>query len=188
MPTRLISHYRVEPRLGAGEMGDVFLAEDTKLDRLVALKRLPKEVARDASPMKTSIVTALSLAMLLGTPLNPAIAADSRMPAAAAKRPMALADFFRFHRLSDPQLSPDGKAVVYVATDVLMEENRLQSDLWLAPLEGGHARQLTASLPHCRTRATRAGHRTVNGSRLNRTVTVSRKFGCCRPMAARRTS
>ena len=43
MSATVISHYRVIKRLGEGGMGEVFLAEDTKLRRLVALKTLRRD-------------------------------------------------------------------------------------------------------------------------------------------------
>jgi len=46
-PASIIAHYTIERELGRGAMGVVYLARDTRLDRLVAIKSLPPDLAFD---------------------------------------------------------------------------------------------------------------------------------------------
>jgi len=46
-------------------------------------------------------------------------------------------EMLKLKRVSDPRLSPDGRHVVYVMTDVNLERNSRNNDLWLVPVAGG---------------------------------------------------
>src|SRR5215471_21570334 len=63
---------------------------------------------------------------------------------AQAKRAMTVEDMFKFKRVSDPQISPDGKHVVYVIGVPDLEKNTIPASLWIASTDGkGEPRQLS---------------------------------------------
>jgi dipeptidyl aminopeptidase/acylaminoacyl peptidase len=72
------------------------------------------------------------------------LAVPAAVHADGGKRPMKIDDLFAFKRVSDPQISPDGKAVVYVVGEVDLAGNKITSSLWLAPADGkGEPKRLT---------------------------------------------
>src|SRR5262249_19301396 len=82
--------------------------------------------SKGTSPMERRLVTACAVVLI----------ATSMAAAQAKRRPMKLDDLFAFERLSEPQVSPDGKHVVYVAAKVDLSANKTSSSLWLAPASG----------------------------------------------------
>ena len=63
---------------------------------------------------------------------------------AQAPRPMAIVDLLNIPRLADPQVSPDGREVVYTRADADWKIGRHVSHVWRARLDGGEPAQLTS--------------------------------------------
>jgi dipeptidyl aminopeptidase/acylaminoacyl peptidase len=63
--------------------------------------------------------------------------------AATAQRPMALVDILNVPNLSDPQLSPDGRQVVYVLSEADWKANKRIGHLWRVNADGSGSVQLT---------------------------------------------
>ncbi len=65
-----LGRYEIRSQLGAGGMGEVYLAQDSKLDRKVALKILPAEVAAHPEGMKRFVQEAKTASALPNIPLG----------------------------------------------------------------------------------------------------------------------
>ena len=61
---KLLNHYRILSKIGSGGMGDVWLAEDTRLERKVALKLLPPDVASNPERLRRFHLEARATASL----------------------------------------------------------------------------------------------------------------------------
>ena len=63
-PNTVLAHYSIVRKIGAGGMGEVYLAHDQKLDRKVALKLLPAEVASNRERMRRFVQEAKAASAL----------------------------------------------------------------------------------------------------------------------------
>ena len=76
-----------------------------------------------------------------------ALATVSILPsvAVAAPRPVAAEDLFKFTFITNPQISPDGTRVVFVATRLNGPKETYDSNLYLVPAAGGEPKRLTGT-------------------------------------------
>jgi dipeptidyl aminopeptidase/acylaminoacyl peptidase len=74
-----------------------------------------------------------ALTVLAGTPVR----------AQQLRRPMSLVDLAELPRILDPQLSPDGRSVIYTLTRADWKANRAVPHIWRQSVGGGQPTQLT---------------------------------------------
>ncbi len=74
-------------------------------------------------------------------------ALDGVSAAALGKRPMTFADMERMKRVSDPQVSPSGRWVMFSVAEVDLERNSKVSHLWVVPLGTGGMEKPTSQDP-----------------------------------------
>ncbi len=84
-------------------------------------------------PRAPSLVPALALAA----------AATASAQEAPGKTPLVPGDLFQLELAADPEISPDGKSVVYVRRWADDQEDRWRGSLWIASSAGGDHRPLT---------------------------------------------
>ncbi len=80
------------------------------------------------------LVAGLVLGGILG---GVALGQGLAAPAGSGKRPMTFEDLQRMRRVSDPQVSPSGKWVMFSVVDVDLAANTKTSHLWVVPTAGG---------------------------------------------------
>ncbi len=81
-------------------------------------------------PRRGSVVSVL---LLLAGPLG-----------AAEPRPLMVDDLFALHDVDGPRLSPDGASVAFTVMKLDAEKDKSNADIWIAPVAGGEAVQLTS--------------------------------------------
>ena len=79
------------------------------------------------------------------TGLTLALALTAVWPATAqTPRTMTARDLVSMDRVSDPQVSPDGRQVAFVVSEVDLDDDRRRTDIWLVGVDGGDPLRLTS--------------------------------------------
>ncbi len=78
---------------------------------------------------------------------------------AQAKHPFTFDDMMKLKRVGDPQVSPDGKWVIFSVVDVDIEANTKTPHIWIVPSAGGQEREIIADQDADRPRWSPGGKR-----------------------------
>lgn len=62
----------------------------------------------------------------------------------AQNRAYTIEDLLKVRRVSDPQISPDGRLVAFTVGDVNFDANRIVTHIYVVPVAGGNVKQLTS--------------------------------------------
>ena len=84
--------------------------------------------------MKQPVILATALVAAIAAPLS-----------AQTKRPFSYDDLAKFHFVSDPQRSPDGKWVAFTVSTTDVEKDKHNRDVWMVSWDGKEQVQLTSS-------------------------------------------
>ncbi len=83
----------------------------------------------------------LFLILITALPLNTQQASSIEHQ---ASHPFSVHDLLGMDRISDPQISPDGRWIVFVLKQTDLQENLYRTDLWLVDVDGSEPRRLTS--------------------------------------------
>jgi len=78
--------------------------------------------------------------LTLQTPRPTSLSAQERSPFFTSQ------DYFNFEWISDPQISPDGKKIIYVRNFADIKSDKFYSNLWIVNFDGSGNRPLTSGL------------------------------------------
>ncbi len=85
--------------------------------------------------------------------LSLAVLASLALPVVAqSPKGLQIGDLFALGRVSDPQVSPDGKWIAYVVTSTDMAKNTRNNQIWVVAQTGGEPRRLTTTGSNSRPR------------------------------------
>ena len=79
----------------------------------------------------------------LATIVAVAVMLASAATAQQTARQFTINDLINVRRVSDPQVSPDGRMIAYTIADTDKAANKRTTQIYLVPIEGGEPKQIT---------------------------------------------